>query len=53
MIMLIDAVVFPFQVRPLMRHQPEAGFTEDPEHSTAVSMVLVAVGGSIASTVAR
>jgi hypothetical protein len=30
MIMMIGSVVFPFQVRSLLRHQPEAGFTHDP-----------------------
>lgn len=31
MIMMIGSVVFPFQIRSLLSHQPEAGFTNDPE----------------------
>jgi TetR/AcrR family transcriptional regulator len=31
MIVMIGAVIFPFQVRSLLRHQPEAGFTHNPE----------------------
>lgn len=31
MVMMIGAVVFPFQVRSLLHHQPEAAVTDDPE----------------------
>ena len=31
MVMMIGAVVFPFQVRSLLHHQPEAALTDDPE----------------------
>jgi len=31
MIMMIGTVVFPFQVRSLLSHHPEAAFTNDPE----------------------
>ncbi len=30
-VMMIGAVVFPFQVRSLLQHQPEASFVNDPE----------------------
>lgn len=30
-VMMIGAVVFQFQVRSLIHHQPEVGFTDDPE----------------------
>jgi len=31
MVMMLGAVVFSFQARSLLRHQPEAEFTDDPE----------------------
>lgn len=41
-VMMIGAVVFPFQVRPLLQHQPEAGFVDNAElYSRILADILV------------
>ncbi len=41
-VMMVGAVIFPFQVRSLLQHQPEAGFVDDSElYSRILADILV------------